>query len=115
MSYKIDEITFDEFEKKQHEKKEGGIVLLGAGGELSEWIEGVIGVWKEEDIVAKDIKNEDVFSEFSLLETTGGRTDLCMFFNSKVELDMGRMAMWRLRFGDCSWPDDYVVNYAKHF
>jgi hypothetical protein len=25
---------------------------------------------------------------------------------------MGKLAIWRLAFGNCSWISDYLVNYA---
>jgi hypothetical protein len=28
---------------------------------------------------------------------------------------MGKMAMWRIKFGDCSWLSDYIHNYKNQF
>jgi len=36
------------------------------------------------------------------LKTTGGRTDLVMIFKTKSQLELGKLAMWRLKFGDAS-------------
>jgi len=90
-------------------KNSEGIVLLGAGGELTEWITGVSDILKKEGVTDGDVK--DNFSEFHKLTTSGGRTDLLMLFSNTHKLNIGKMAMWRLRFGDCSWLSDYVVNY----
>lgn len=88
---------------------EDGIVLLGVS-EPEEWIKGVTGLLHDEGIIPdKDPKK--VWNEFLLLTTTGGRHDLVMTFKKDVKYNMGKMAMWRIRFGDCSWVSDYVVNY----
>jgi len=47
------------------------------------------------------------------LKTSGGRTDLVLMFNNGDALNVGKLAMWRLRYGDASWVSDYIVNYAK--
>ena len=47
-----------------------------------------------------------------LLTTTSGRRDLVMFFTNPSNLNIGKLALWRLRFGDCSWISVYLVNYA---
>jgi hypothetical protein len=36
-----------------------------------------------------------------------------MLFNKNGKHNIGKMAMWRLRFGDCSWVSDYIINYAS--
>jgi len=93
------------------ENKEG-IVLLGAGGDLKEWINGIADLLVKEGI-AKVAANE-LFKEYYMLKTTGGRTDLALVFEPD-SLHMGKMTMWRIRFGDCSWISDYTVNYEHHF
>lgn len=107
----MENIKFDEFKEKVRGQKEG-IVLLGCGGDLNEWTNGVTNVLYEEGISRLN-KLDEVFPEIYILKTTGGRTDIAMIFNSDY-LSMGKMAMWRLRFGDCSWISDYIVNYADH-
>lgn len=105
----VQKMSFAEF--KKNFKNQEGIVLLGAGGDILEWIGGVTDVLNQEQIVAGLPK--DVWSNFVVLTTSGGRTDLAMTFNPNARFNMGKMAMWRLRFGDCSWISDYLVNYAK--
>ena len=87
-----------------------GLVLLGAGGSPDEWIRGVSQLLNDEKI-AKSGDPKDLWYGAFELKTSGGRTDLALVF--KPGLDMGRLAMWRLRFGDASWISDYLVNYAK--
>jgi hypothetical protein len=88
-----------------------GLVLLGTGGDIQEWITGVTKLLKEEKIAGSD-DPEEVWAGAYVLTTTGGRTDLLLLFKEQSGLNMGKMAMWRLRFGDASWWSDYTVNYA---
>lgn len=99
-----------------HEKfeKGEGIVILGAGGDLQEWVDGIFKILTEEKITESD-KFEDNFSDVFYSESTGGRTDLHMIFAKESKLDIGKLAMWRLRFGDCSWLSDWFVNYRSHY
>ena len=102
--------NLDFLELKEMERE--GIVLLGCGGDPLEWINGVTQNLFESEIFPSN-KPEDNFSDFVVMTTTGGRTDIAMIF--KIEdtgISIGKMAMWRLRFGDCSWVSDYIVNYA---
>ena len=109
----ISEISFSGFKEISKEKE--GIVVLGAGGDLNEWINGVSETLFEEQIsLSKD--PSDMFEQTLYhLISTGGRNDLAFIFSKDSKLDIGKMAMWRLRFGSCSWISDYVVNYSSHF
>lgn len=53
-----------------------------------------------------------------VLITTGGRKDLVFPFSAAYWAEdgsqSGRLACWRINFGDCSWISDYKVNYAAH-
>ena len=107
----VKEISFDEF--KSHAKNLEGLVLLGAGGDLNDWIKGVSDDLHGKGIAASD-KPSDLWSDAYVLTTSGGRTDLALIFNNdKNALSVGKLAMWRLQFGDASWVSDYVVNYAS--
>ena len=99
----VQDSTFQVVKEVQDE----GLVMLGAGGDSQEWIDGVSGILVGEGIATPEFE----FKEAYLLKTTGGRTDLVLTFDGNV--DVGRLAMWRLRFGDCSWLSDYVVNYSE--
>lgn len=87
-----------------------GIVLLGAGGNLTEWVNGITKMLNDENIVIGNVSQlwENIFQ----LTTSGGRTDLVMIMNPNIKFNIGKLAMWRLAFGNCSWVSDYVVNYA---
>ncbi|AEO93842.1 gp597 [Bacillus phage G] len=106
----VKQIGFSEFNESMKESNGDGIVLLGAGGPADEWIDGVTGMLHDKGIVSS-ANPEEVWGEAFKLSTSGGRTDLALTFNSKMEFKMGMMAMWRIGFGDCSWISDYVVNY----
>ena len=106
-AYNIQDKKFTELPKKEE-----GLVLLGAGGDLKEWVVGITKILKDEGI-AKSDNPDEVWGEIYKLNTTGGRTDLVLMFKGD-SLDIGKMAMWRIRYGDASWLSDYLVNYAEH-
>ena len=106
----IEKITFSEARTRLNSRE--GLVLLGCGGALTEWTNGVTKTLKEEGIAAS-ADPEQEFGDCYELTTSGGRTDLLLLFKEEGStLNMGKMAMWRLRFGDASWWSDYIVNYA---
>jgi hypothetical protein len=94
---------------KKHTKE--GLVMLGAGGDIHEWVDGVTTKMISDGIVVKT--EDDIWSEIILLVTSGGRIDLAFIMNNDVEFNMGKLAMWRLKFGSCSWVSDYVINYKS--
>jgi len=93
-------------------KNKEGIVLMGCGGDLSEWVDGVSEILVKEQISGGFEKSFE--PECIQLSTTDGRIDLIMIFKKDTDLKIGKLAMWRLRFGECSWLSDYIVNYARH-
>lgn len=110
MGYNIQELDFEEF--KNCTSKKEGLVLLGCGGSLDEWRDGVVELLKKEQHIKRGFED---FSNFYKLTTTGGRIDLAMVFDNNADMNIGSMALWRLRFGDCSWISDYKDNYEHHF
>ena len=84
-----------------------GIVLRGCEGDLNEWYNGVIGTIVDFGIPCS---SSDFNSPYAIV-TTGGRIDLVMEFSENCQIDITRLAMWRLSFGDCSWISDYIDNY----
>ena len=84
-----------------------GLIIQGCGGDLSEWITGI------NDILAKEgiLQNGDSFKEVYAFEHDG-LTNL-LFSMENVDLDVGRLAMWRLQshssFGG-TWLSDYLPN-----
>jgi hypothetical protein len=105
----MEAISFNSFVLETENKE--GIVLLGAGGDVSEWIYGVAKILKDEGISTANTP-EKLFVEKFKLVTTGGRTDLALVIDFNYVED-GKLAMWRLRFGECSWISDYKCNYSN--
>lgn len=96
-----------------------GIVILGAGGKLLDWINGINDLWIEEKIVPKNITPINWVKRAYLLSDnvngSGGRKDLVIEMKNVPGLSVGRLSMWRLRFGSVSWIDDFIVNYQKDY
>jgi len=104
------EVSFREFVEDIGGKD--GLVMLGAGGSINDWINGISAHLAEEGIASSE-KPVDLWSGAYVMTTSGGRTDLALMFNEDDALNIGKLAMWRLqRGGDASWVSDYVVNYA---
>lgn len=89
-----------------------GLVFLGCA-DADSWVDGLKKLWEEEGWI-KIAWFESPF----ILQTTGGRTDLVFPFSEAYWTEdgtqVGKLAIWRLRFGDCSWISDYKINYAGH-
>ena len=96
-------------------KKELGMVIRGAGGKLSDWVNGISKMLQEESIV----ESSPVFSEAYVISENAagkdGRTDLVVWFSPTAKVNIGRLAMWRLQMGNISWTDDFIVNYGKDY
>lgn len=84
-----------------------GLVIQGCGGDLNEWVDGINGLLTEQGI----LRNGSAFQNVSVFEHDG-RTNL-LFHMDDVDLDMGKLAMWRLatyvQFGG-TWLRDYLPN-----
>ena len=84
-----------------------GLVLQGCGGDLKEWVDGINDMLTESGILQNDNRFEKAYSF-----KNGGLTCLLFPFED-VQLDVGRLAIWRLRtredFGS-TWLSDYVEN-----
>lgn len=103
------ETSFSQF-KKDHCKNEG-LVFLGVGGDLQEWVDGIPLILNKENIIPSKTP-ENTFSGVYTFKTTGGRTDLAFVFKEGADIKIGILAVWRLMYGGCSWISDYIVNYA---
>lgn len=93
------------------ENKEG-LVIQGCGGDLQEWADGINEMLTEADILKNGSKFENCYA-FENDNVT------CILFPFKdVQLDIGRLAMWRLQthgqFGS-TWLSDYVPNRLGGF
>ena len=103
----MNNISFQKAKSIIEEDKKEALVMLGAGGEIKDWVDGVAGSLIKESIAPEGFK----FNEWYTLHTTGGRIDLVLVLTE--DIDIGKLAMWRLRFGDCSWLSDYIDNYRS--
>ena len=89
-----------------------GLILQGCGGDLKEWVGGINEMFTEAGILKGGSKFEDV-SAFQYGELT------CLLYPFEdVELDIGKLAMWRLQthenFGG-TWLSDFVPNRLGGF
>ena len=59
---------------------------------------------------------EDKFEGIYELNVPDGRRDIVFIFKEKPSIDMGKLAIWRIKLnGLASWISDYVVNRASDF
>ena len=100
----IQKISAEDLKKMQDRE---GLVLQGCGGDLQEWEDGIHQMLAEEKI----LQNGAHFKEIYAFEHEGC-TNL-LFMMDGIELDTGRLALWRLRthaqFGG-TWLSDYLPN-----
>lgn len=105
----ISTITTDDM--RCMESKEG-LILMGCGGDLQEWVDGINDMFTESGILKGGSRFEDV-SAFQY----DGMTCLLYPFEG-VNLDIGKLAMWRLHthenFGG-TWLSDFVYNRLGGF
>ena len=88
-------------------KESEGLVLLGCS-DPDEWEKGVLELLDKERLA----QPTDFLKAYQV-KTSGGRTDVVIPFKPVNAIQIGKLAIWRLKFGDCSWISDYKVNYAK--
>ena len=88
-----------------------GLVLQGCGGDLQEWVDGINGLLTEEGILRNGTKFTEAYA-FS----HDGLTNLLFPFREDVDLNVGRLAAWRLatydQFGG-TWLSDYIPNHLE--
>lgn len=114
MPCQINQSSFSEVCDKCSQEDKEGIVFLGAGGPLNKWVDGVTEILFKEGIASS--KNpEEVWSGFEVLISTAGRHDLVFWLKDENDLNIEKLAMWRLRFGDCLLVSDFVENYADQY
>ncbi len=85
-----------------------GLILQGCGGDLNEWVDGINNLLTEAGILQDGTKFK---MENCRVFTYEGLTNLLFLFTDDVKLDMGRLAMWRLKTHDVfsgMWLSDYV-------
>lgn len=111
-----DTISFHDFKTLVKENKTFGFVIMGAGGDIQEWLTGIEEILKRENVVTQE---GDTFSRVAKLtgnvKGEDGRTDYVFLFTDTAKPEVGRLAIWRLTFGGISWMDDFVDNFSKDY
>lgn len=103
---------------KKKFKDNEGLVVLGTGGDIMQWVNDITEMLSDANI-SKSKDPSEVWEDMYVLETKDGHTDLFFVFKSDGSLDIGKMAIWRIRmcqeFTRMSWWSDYVDNFAKDY
>lgn len=105
----VKEISIDELRRMNGKD---GLVLQGCGGDLQEWLDGINDLLTTEVVLLNGSKFDTIYS-FQV----GDHTNLLFPFDD-VELNIGKLAMWRLEtrntfFG--TWLSDLVPNELGGF
>lgn len=105
----VEILTTDDLRKMSDKE---GLVFQGCGGDFQEWIDGVNEMLTDDGILLNGSKFEKVY-----VFKNGNYTNILYPFDD-VELDMGKLAMWRIVthsqfYG--TWLSDYVPNYLGGF
>lgn len=104
----IKNITPDDLRQMQDQE---ALILQGCGGEPQEWLDGINDLFTSEDILLNGTR----FQDCSVFQH-GGRTCILFPFEG-VELNIGRLAMWRIQtrgnYGG-TWLSDYIPNYLDN-
>lgn len=102
-------ITTKELRNMNHQE---GLILQGCGGDLQEWVDGINGILREQDILLDGKSLEDV-----AVFPYEGLTNLLFTFGEH-KLDIGKLAIWSIQsheqFGG-TWISDYVENKLGRF
>lgn len=101
----IKELTTVEVSKMRDSE---GLVLQGCGGDLQEWVVGINKLLVDKGIVksGKELSN---IASFKYNDLT-----CLVFLLDNAELDMSKLAMWRLATRDIfgsMWLSDFIDNY----
>ena len=90
-------------------KMEGkeGLILQGCGGDPQEWLDGINDLLTKEGILQNGTKFENAY-----VFENEGITNILFPFEENVQVDIGKLAMWRLmthsNFSG-KWLSDYLV------
>ena len=96
-------------------KMEGkeGLILQGCGGDPQEWQDGINDLLTKEGILQNGTKFENIY-----VFQNEGITNILFPFEENVQVDIGKLAMWRLmthsNFSG-KWLSDYVDNRLGGF
>lgn len=105
----IKHITTDDLRRMGNSE---GLILQGCGGNLQKWVDGINEMLTEEGI----LRNGSKFTDCSSFEH--GRLTCLLFSFRDVDIDVGRLAIWRLKTHDTfgsTWLSDYVPNRLGGF
>ena len=84
----IKNITADDLRRMNGRE---GLILQGCGGDPQEWLDGINKLFTAEGI----LKNGSEFENIAVFQN-GGVTNILFPFEAGVEVDISRLAMWRL-------------------
>lgn len=94
-------------------KDQEGLIIRGCGGDLQEWVDGINEILTDKGILKESTRFEKVYTfQHNRL------TCLLFMFENSVQIDIGRLAMWRLiTYGELgsTWLSDYVPNELGGF
>ncbi len=108
------QVTRKHFSALQEYGHDLGLVVLGAGEPQQEWVNGIADL-----LVKSGIAQAPVFSDAFIIDGnvrgSEGRIDLALIFSKESKPNVGKLAMWRIQFGDASWIYDFVVNHENDY
>ena len=90
-----------------------GLILQGCGGDPQEWVDGINEILAKEGILKKGTGFEEAYTF-----RHDGLTCMLFPFKEDIELDVGKLAAWRLAFYSTfggTWLSDYVPNQLGGF
>ena len=106
----IQEITKDQLRRMGDQE---GLILQGCGGDLQDWVDGINVMLTEAGVFKKGAGLQEAYSF-----KHDGLTCLLFPFKEGLEMDVRRLALWRLQthtiFGG-TWLSDYVPNRLGGF
>ena len=101
----VKQITTDDLRRMGDQE---GLVLQGCGGDTQEWVDGINDMFTEAGI----LRNGSLFKLDDVSLFQHGELTCLLFPFEGVELEMGKLAMWRIQthaqFGG-TWLSDFVV------
>lgn len=107
----VKQITTDDLRRMGDRE---GLILQGCGGLAQEWVDGINGLFTEAGILL----NGSTFQAENVSVFQNGDLTNMLFPFEGVELDMGKLAVWRIgthnQFGG-TWLSDYVPNRLGGF
>ena len=90
--------------------------IIGAGGDLQEWVDGYED-WLNEQGIGKPVewltcKGKDVNEEFGIIGDNRFQSDVTLLFFPLDGLNIGKLAIFKLMHGD-RWFDDVIDNSVE--